>query len=183
MHTATGFFGKCHEVQKTGIVAVNSTTCSAFFVIFADFLVDAKAANLNLKFYGGDALADYTVLQNINGRPSELANLTVVSVAPGSMDFVNKYRKFTNNAAYSAYAAHAYDAMEALLKAYKAASPPKDGTSIAQQLGKQKFAGKLDAALSGLVTANTGNSNLPGMYKSFAAVTGLALSQGQPQTA
>lgn len=108
----------------------------------ADFLVEAKAARLdNLKYFGGDAIADYTLILNLKGRPSVLPNLTVTSVAPGSPEFVARFKKFTNQSAYSAFAAHAYDAMDALLRAYKAAAPPKNGTMIIQQLGKQKFAG------------------------------------------
>lgn len=110
--------------------------------MLVDFLVAVKAANLSLKYFAGDSVADYTVVQNIGNRPSALANLTVVTVTPGSPEFVNKYRKFTNDAAYSAYAAHAYDAMDAVLRAYKAAGPPKNGMTVAEQLGKQKFEGK-----------------------------------------
>lgn len=111
----------------------------------ADLLAAAKTAGITVPIYAGDAAADYTLFQGLRGRPSVLANLTVLSIAPGTPAFVKAFSKFTGTnatASYQAYAAHAYDATIAVMKAYKAALPPKDGPAIKQQLQKEAFKGK-----------------------------------------
>eukprot|EP00878_Enallax_costatus_P044940 GHUV01053737.1.p1 GENE.GHUV01053737.1~~GHUV01053737.1.p1 ORF type:complete len:309 (+),score=77.77 GHUV01053737.1:765-1691(+) len=154
---------------KTGVLqnkldGVFMATNNLTFV--ADFLVDAKAAKLdNLKYFGGDAIADYTLIYNIGQRPSVLANLTVTSVAPGSMQFVDRFKKFANTKTYNPYAARAYDAMDALLRAYKVAGAPKNGTMIIQQLSKQKFQG-----VSGMVAFDQYGDAVPS-NQSYAYIT------------
>lgn len=114
------------------------------YAYFADFLVAAKAANLSLPIFGGDALADYMLYEKLRGRPSLIGKLTTTSVSPGSKDYVRAFTNFTGGDAktsYQAYAAHAYDAVAALLRAYKAAAAPKDGPAVKAALGKLDFPG------------------------------------------
>jgi ABC-type branched-subunit amino acid transport system substrate-binding protein len=85
--------------------------------------------------------------EQIAGRPSLIDKLTVTSVSPGSKDFVRAFTNFTQSTdpstSYQAYAAHAYDAVAALLRAYKAAAAPKDGSAIIKELNKQEFQGTM----------------------------------------
>jgi ABC-type branched-subunit amino acid transport system substrate-binding protein len=112
----------------------------------AEFLVAAKAANLSLPIFAGDALSDYMLFEKIAGRPSLISKVTSTSVSPGSKEFVRSFANFTGSdpsTSYQAYAAHAYDAVFALLRAYKAAAAPKDGPAVKAQLNKTDFAGGL----------------------------------------
>jgi ABC-type branched-subunit amino acid transport system substrate-binding protein len=84
--------------------------------------------------------------EKIAGRPSLISSLTSTSVSPGSREFVQAFSNFTRSdpsTSYQAYAAHAYDAVAALLRAYKAAAAPKDGTAVKEQLNKTDFKGGL----------------------------------------
>ncbi|WIA42597.1 hypothetical protein OEZ86_008573 [Tetradesmus obliquus] len=129
-------------VRDKGVQAVFMSTNNLTFV--ADFLVAAKAANLSLPIFGGDALADYMLYEKLRGRPSLIGKLTTTSVSPGSKDYVRAFTNFTGGDAktsYQAYAAHAYDAVAALLRAYKAAAAPKDGPAVKAALGKLDFPG------------------------------------------
>jgi ABC-type branched-subunit amino acid transport system substrate-binding protein len=65
-------------------------------------------------------------------RVDELAILSV----KGSGAF-----ELFNMAAESVYAARGYDAMAAMMQAYAAAQPPKDGPAIIATLQRQKFTG------------------------------------------
>uniref|UniRef100_A0A383W2N6 Receptor ligand binding region domain-containing protein n=1 Tax=Tetradesmus obliquus TaxID=3088 RepID=A0A383W2N6_TETOB len=129
-------------VRDKGVQAVFMSTNNLTFV--AEFLVAAKAANLSLPIFGGDALADYMLYEKLRGRPSLIGQLTTTSVSPGSKDYVRAFTNFTGGDAktsYQAYAAHAYDAVAALLRAYKAAAAPKDGPAVKAALGKLDFPG------------------------------------------
>jgi ABC-type branched-subunit amino acid transport system substrate-binding protein len=127
-------------------------------VLVAEFLVAAKAANLSLPIFGGDALADYMLYEQLRGRPSLIDTLTTTSVSPGSKEYVQAFTNYTGGQAstsYQAYAAHAYDAVAALLRAYKAAAPPKDGPAIKAEIGKLDFQGELQRWCVMLQTART----------------------------
>ncbi|KAF6234464.1 periplasmic binding protein-like I [Scenedesmus sp. NREL 46B-D3] len=129
-------------VQGKGVQAVFMATNNLTFA--ADFLVAAKAANISLPIFAGDALSDYMLYEQLAGRPSLINTFTSTSVSPGSREFVQAYSSFTGSdpsTNYQAFAAHAYDAVTALLRAYQAAAAPKDGAAVKAQLDKLDFQG------------------------------------------
>eukprot|EP00775_Hariotina_reticulata_P002127 gene2127-2446_t len=128
-------------IKDSKLDSVFISTNNLTFV--AELLVQAQAAGLSsLKFYGGDSLADVTVLERIGKRPSTVANLVTTSPSFGSDAFIQQFRNFTNDKQpYSYQASHAYDAMVALMRAFKAAAAPKDGPAIKAALQQQKFEG------------------------------------------
>lgn len=114
-------------------------------------MVAAKAANISLPIFAGDALSDYMLYEQLAGRPSLINTFTSTSVSPGSREFVQAYSSFTGSdpsTNYQAFAAHAYDAVTALLRAYQAAAAPKDGAAVKAQLDKLDFQGERLAVLS-----------------------------------
>jgi ABC-type branched-subunit amino acid transport system substrate-binding protein len=70
---------------------------------------------------------------------------------PGNPAFLKRFSDFIRQqnadplAAESVYAARGYDAMTAMMQAYAAAQPPRDGPAIIATLQRQNFTGMLSA--------------------------------------
>lgn len=67
----------------------------------------------------------------------------------GTPAFRQRFTAFANTPNPSPTAALSYDAASLLLRAYKAATPPKGGVQVAAALPKTRFTGARDAAHSG----------------------------------
>jgi hypothetical protein len=111
----------------------------------AGFLKAAENQDLGLKIFSGDALADPMMVSLLRDQPSALKDLSVTTVNKGKNPFIKKFRATFPHVTYGSFAAQAYDAMVALLRAYAAAAPPKDGPAIAKQLGRERFEGEKQA--------------------------------------
>eukprot|EP00775_Hariotina_reticulata_P003097 gene3097-3376_t len=105
------------------------------------FLSNAAKEKLDLPVFAGDGLADATLFTALQGSTSILQRMVLTGFNPGLEQFQARFANFTNNTLYHAAAAHAFDATEALVRAYKAAAAPKDGTEILRQLQKERFDG------------------------------------------
>jgi ABC-type branched-subunit amino acid transport system substrate-binding protein len=110
-------------------------------VLAAEFLRAADATKLNLPVFGGDALATSTTGQLLKNNPGLLRNVTVTAFSQGSDAFKRKFAAAAPGVTYHGSAAQGYDAMDVLLRAYVAASAPKDPSDIAKQITKQNFTG------------------------------------------
>lgn len=113
----------------------------------AGFLKAAENQDLGLKIFSGDALADPMMVNLLRDQPSALKDLSVTTVNKGKNPFIKKFRATFPHVTYGSFAAQAYDAMVALLRAYAAAAPPKDGPAIAKQLGRERFQGEKAVSL------------------------------------
>jgi ABC-type branched-subunit amino acid transport system substrate-binding protein len=111
-------------------------SCSAAFV------KAAENNDLGLKIFSGDALADPMMVTLLKDQPSALKDLSVTTVNKGKNPFIRRFRDMFPNVTYGSFAAQGYDAMVALLKAYAAAAPSRDGQDLADQLQRQQFEGK-----------------------------------------
>ena len=110
---------------------------------FAAFLKAAAANNLGLKVFGGDALADPMMVTLLKDNPAALKQLSATTVNKGKNPFIRRFRASNPGVTYGSFAAQGYDAMVALLRAYAAAGPPRDGPAITKELQQQVFEGGL----------------------------------------
>lgn len=106
------------------------------------FLKAAENNDLGLKIFSGDALADPMMVTLLKDQPSALTDLSVTTVNKGKNPFIRRFRSAFPDVHYGSFAAQGYDAMVALLKAYAAAAPSRDGQDLADQLQQQQFEGK-----------------------------------------
>lgn len=110
--------------------------------MLAAFLKAAEANDLGLKIFGGDALADPMMVSLLKDSPTALKNLSVTTVNKGKNPFIKRFRAANPGVTYASFAAQGYDAMVALLRAYAAAAPPRDGPALVAQLQQQTFEGE-----------------------------------------
>lgn len=108
----------------------------------AAFLRAATNNDLGLKIFGGDALADTMMVSLLQDMPEALKDLSVTTVNKGKNPFIKRFREAFPTVTYGSFAAQAYDATVAVLRAFAAARPPRDGPELAKELRKQKFEGE-----------------------------------------
>lgn len=78
----------------------------------------------------------------LRDTPGALKNLSATTVNKGKNSFIRRFRAAYPDVPYGSFAPQGYDAMVALLKAYAASPPVKDGPALAKELERQKFEGK-----------------------------------------
>jgi ABC-type branched-subunit amino acid transport system substrate-binding protein len=111
------------------------------FAVPAAFLRAADNQKLELPLFAGDALADSMMVALLKDQPTALKNLSVTTVNKGKNPFIRRFRAAFPSVMYGSFAAQGYDAMVALLRAYAAAPPPRDGVALAQELQQLEFEG------------------------------------------
>jgi hypothetical protein len=111
----------------------------------ADFVRAADKQQLNVPIIAsGGAAQSSEVLSKLKGNLALLQPVVVVAEWEGSQQFHTRLHNAVQNrtAADRSTVAHAYDAVATLLKAYAAATPPKSGVQIQEQIPKQRFEGE-----------------------------------------
>lgn len=87
-------------------------------------------------------MADPMMVTLLKEQPEPLRNLSLTTVNKGKNPFIRRFRSTFPDVAYGSFAAQGYDAMVALLRAYAAAQPPRDGQAVADELQEVAFEGE-----------------------------------------